>query len=1443
MSDIELISFILKGFAAFGLSMMLFALMPKIPARRFLALLISSFIVFTYAKTPQQQSLGNREAAANFAQREQLSALMDEEASDGAQELVRRLDVNLRVMDGLYDPEYTNEVNDLVFTGFKREDDTVLTQLRWGEDTSVGGNKLIIMGAHTLDTNEEKIVLGKVDTQYASNNTRSFEISTTDLPLKYQGALFLFAYDWVDSDNDGIPNAIETYVLRTDPYNADSDNDGMPDAWEREHGTNPAVNDANDDPDGDGISNYDEYRNNTDPVDSDNDKDGVDDNLERSYLDTNADVPWFIIDSSDTISTNVVQSLGLFKRPMPFTTILAGYPTNYVVADLNGVLYFGTEALLDIYLFSSSSPSQLTANANRRYTTLAAYWTNLELNPTKGSAIKFATVEREDMRYFVIEYSRMKASSIYYDDEGEVSFQVSICEQEPNIINVKYQAIDDERNDTGSYLSIALQGARSSPKLIYGYGHPAALAPQSGQAFSFHLGCGGALGMLDSDGDGLLDGEEFLLGTNPREVDTDGDGLGDKWEVDNGLDPRSASGMNGANGDPDNDGLTNLEELNYGTNPQSSDTDGDSLLDGAEVGFTNPLLADTDRDGLPDNIEYYLQTNPCEPDTDGDGMDDGWEYRNNFNPLQDNATDSNPNNDLDADPDGDGVINRYECALGLNPFSCDTDGDGYNDGEIPPNCAAVSFTFGDHSGSHSEKYALEVKELVSAREVSQRFFVINQEYGECETVTLPIKKGCEYEVRLFHAATNGEGDPSPDYDYTLNYSVQGGYEAIVEDRGSLFGVWNTSSYFRAEGKVAKIHVVGNGGIIPDYNRDGKIDDSDRVKMTQGKPLVFWKNDDADTGNTNESDYDRPGSGNNGSDVRVNGRCDLLDFTPVLIDVSKAIPESWSQEKRSRLTWSFANAPVNVVFTKLTKDNLGKFGHDDEPTYGPEFNQNAYNANVLRLTSYTNDAGDAFNELINSNGQVVVLLEGRTINTNAVLKLEGAVNNQKVIEASLPICIDSVESMYRFVNLRGSEISDTPQINISSTTNTNYFNAATCDKDVFFLHGFNVNIDGAKAWGSEIFKRLWQSGSNARFHMVTWTGNYSWAPGDTFNGLHYQHNVWYAQRTSAALKSYVEAAQADATKRIVMGHSLGNMVVCEALREGLVAGQYYMFNAAVASEAIDETFRVENPGDDGFDKYVRPEWRDYPTGTWAANWYKLFNNNSTDSRGKMGWANRFSDALDNASEVFNYYSTGDSIFTEDSSIPSVITDVTHWGIDWFLWIIPYPTVEVTFENHSWQKQEVLKGMATVAGTLSGGWGFNVWPEYDSITREWKNVRYSPRGAANALADLSVKTKPVFNVSDAAEMMNPNATDDDIFLALAKHVPAISSPVGRRAVWNDNGKSINMNLNSENGGIARPRKWGRIHPIFGSAWLHSDMKDMAYFYVYKLYEQIIEKGHLK
>ncbi|RPI55576.1 MAG: hypothetical protein EHM56_05145 [Chloroflexi bacterium] len=60
----------------------------------------------------------------------------------------------------------------------------------------------------------------------------------------------------------------------------DADGDGMLDAWELEAGLDPAVDDAAQDPDDEGLSNLEESRRGTDPFAPDSDHDGVDDRTE-----------------------------------------------------------------------------------------------------------------------------------------------------------------------------------------------------------------------------------------------------------------------------------------------------------------------------------------------------------------------------------------------------------------------------------------------------------------------------------------------------------------------------------------------------------------------------------------------------------------------------------------------------------------------------------------------------------------------------------------------------------------------------------------------------------------------------------------------------------------------------------------------------------------------------------------------------------------------------------------------------------------------------------------------------------------------------------------------------------------------------------------------------------------------------------------------------------
>ncbi len=106
--------------------------------------------------------------------------------------------------------------------------------------------------------------------------------------------------------------------------------------------------------------------------------------------------------------------------------------------------------------------------------------------------------------------------------------------------------------DTG-FLGVRLLGAGLEPVVLEGL--QVRLAPDPDP---------------DTDGDGLNLSEERLHGTDPSRPDTDDDGLPDGWEVANHLDPLSATGLNGAEGDPDQDRATNLQEFLAQTNPRDA---------------------------------------------------------------------------------------------------------------------------------------------------------------------------------------------------------------------------------------------------------------------------------------------------------------------------------------------------------------------------------------------------------------------------------------------------------------------------------------------------------------------------------------------------------------------------------------------------------------------------------------------------------------------------------------------------------------------------------------------------------------------------------------------------------------------------------------------------------------------------------------------------------
>jgi len=122
----------------------------------------------------------------------------------------------------------------------------------------------------------------------------------------------------------------------------------------------------------------------------------------------------------------------------------------------------------------------------------------------------------------------------------------------------------------------------------------------------------------DSDDDGLSDGLEAVLGTNPEDPDSDGDGIDDSTEVGDDTDNPL---------DEDQDGI--IDALDSDT----EDTDGDGVNDQQDPANENGCIPNSDSPAC---------------DTDGDGISDADEIANGSDPMD------------PCDPD----INSPACVLG-----------------------------------------------------------------------------------------------------------------------------------------------------------------------------------------------------------------------------------------------------------------------------------------------------------------------------------------------------------------------------------------------------------------------------------------------------------------------------------------------------------------------------------------------------------------------------------------------------------------------------------------------------------------------------------------------------------------------------------------------------------------------------------------------------------
>lgn len=211
--------------------------------------------------------------------------------------------------------------------------------------------------------------------------------------------------------------------------------------------------------------------------------------------------------------------------------------------------------------------------------------------------------------------------------------------------------------------------------------------------------------LQDTDADGIPDGRELVVGTNPNALDvgyvtdTDEDGLYDGEEVRGWTtvndDARSSSKYFA---DTDGDGLPDVFEWAIGSDPTAVDTDGDGLSDGEEFdpedtdgNYPRGALAAAERrcanasGCVPPSVlplSERLRTSVLSADSDGDGLGDAEELELGSAQSSDwwiRVTGGAPYLAKPlpwaADADGDGLNDAAEYAAKTDPNAYDTDGD------------------------------------------------------------------------------------------------------------------------------------------------------------------------------------------------------------------------------------------------------------------------------------------------------------------------------------------------------------------------------------------------------------------------------------------------------------------------------------------------------------------------------------------------------------------------------------------------------------------------------------------------------------------------------------------------------------------------------------------------------------------------------------------------
>jgi len=388
----------------------------------------------------------------------------------------------------------------------------------------------------------------------------------------------------------------------------------------------------------------------------------------------------------------------------------------------------------------------------------------------------------------------------------------------------------------------------------------------------------------------------------------------------------------------------------------------------------------------------------------------------------------------------------------------------------------------------------------------------------------------------------------------------------INDRGTIL-----ASAKAQDGKTHAVLLLPVD-IAVDANRDGVIkfagnygDSAVAGKpadvTTQDKPFRFWINDDNDSG-----EQDHPGSNAKDSDSNtIVSLRDLEDFTRLHLNIGGLQDGIADGTITVGLEWRNATGSPSIkVFQAAEVDGGDQYlktdvaaGNQKTGTFGTALGTVSNGGSFKFPASFWQSNLMGLPKLDAAHPNRYLLFEGVTEGKGQLVLTFWKGSTRMGEGGSLWMDLMNIKKMYQ--SSEGDMLAGAP--------------LGESEQTVVCVHGWNMSPDGSRNYAETMFKRLWHRGFKGRFAYFRW--NTYWITATDVIGTlttqyfaNYNNSEYIAWTQGApALKSFVESLPYESKN--IAAHSMGNIVVGEAMRLGMHVNNYALMQPAVPAACYDE----------------------------------------------------------------------------------------------------------------------------------------------------------------------------------------------------------------------------------------------------------------------------------